>query len=209
MNGQTFVDEVRAARRTELDRLGSEKALLAVTRADLSSATILETLALSLDGLRTTLEGWAEETAADPVQETFASTAASLEDAYGRVAAQLDADPAGDPPVPVPTVRTHDGTVERVGAALVGHGLFFDGFCLQAVSFFVNEAEKRRADIVRDLRAGASDRVGAGERTLESLCGGDSDWTRAESAATDVIDAAYDEYVQRLTDLGIDPKPVC
>jgi len=209
MNGQTLVDEVREARGTELDRLGSEKALLAVTAADLSGGTILGTVALSLSGLRSTLEGWAAEADAGPAREAFAGTASSLEAEYERVVAELDAEPSGDPPAPIPTVRAFDRPPERVGAALVGHGLVFDGVLLQAVSFFVNEARTRRADLARDLRSAATDRVDDGASALDSLCAGDGDWERARAAATDVVDAAYADYAETLDGMGIDPKPVC
>jgi hypothetical protein len=209
MNGQTLVDEVREARGTELDRLKSEKALLAATAADLSGQTILRTIALSLSGLRSTLEGWAGEAAVDPARESFAGAAASLQEEHERVVAELGAEPSGDPPVPIPTVRRFDDPPEQVGAAFVGHGLVFDGLLLQAVSFFVNEAETRRADLVRDLRAAATGRVDDGASALDPLCADDGDWERAQSGATDVVNAAYAAYAETLGGMGIDPKPVC
>jgi hypothetical protein len=209
MNGQTLVDEVREARRTELDRLKSEKALLAATAADLSGRTVLRTVALSLSGLRSTLEGWAAEADAGPASEAFADAAVTLGAECERVVAELDAEPSGDPPVPIPTVRAFDRPPERVGAAFVGHGLVFDGLLLQAVSFFVNEAETRRADLVRGLRSAATDRVGDGASALDSLCADDGDWERARAAATGAVDAAYADYAETLDGMGIDPKPVC
>ncbi len=209
MDGQTFVESVREDKRTELDRLGSEKALLAATRADLSAGTVLETVALTLEGLRATLDGWAGETSEEGAREAFADAATVLGEECERVGAELDAEPAGDPPAPVPSVRAFGGTPERVGAAFVGHGLVFDGVLLQAVSFFVNEAERGRADLMRDLRSGASERVDAGAATLESVCAADAEWERAESAARAVVDAAYEDYAETLDGMGIDPKPVC
>lgn len=209
MDGQTFVDDIRAGKRTELDRLGSDKALLAVTRADLSSDRILETVALSLDGLRATLVDWAEETTADPARSVFADTAASLGEDYERVRSELDTEPAGDLPASVPAVRTFEAPVERVAAAFVGHGLVFDGTLLQAVSFFVNEAERGRADLIRELRSATDDRVDDGAAALGSLCADGGDWDDATAAASEVVDAAYDEYTDRLSGMGIDPKPVC
>ncbi len=209
MDEQTFTDDIRGGKRTELDRLRSDKALLAVTGADLSAGTVLETVALSLDGLQATLAEWAEETTADPARDAFADAAASLRADCERVGAELDGEPAGDPPEPIPTVRTFEGPVERVAAAFVGHGLVFDGILLQAVSFFVNEAERGRADLVRELRSTTDDRVDDGAATLGTLCAGEEDWDDARTAASAVIDAAYDEYVETLSGMGIDPKPVC
>lgn len=209
MNAQTFVDDVREENRTALDRLASEKALLAVTGADLSGEGILGTVASSVAGLQTTIEEWATESTDPATQDLFTEAAASLDSQHERVLGELDADPGGDPPVPLPTVRTFEDPVERVGAAFVGHGLVFDGVLLQAVSFFVNEAERGRADLVRELRSTTGDRVDAGAATLGTLCAEEGDWDGARTAASAVIDAAYDEYVETLSGMGIDPKPVC
>jgi hypothetical protein len=210
MNGQTLVERIRESKQTELERLRSEKALLAVTGADLSAGAILERLALTLDGLRWALDGWADgaTTGAEREAVADAAVAVALDDEYDRVVAALDGEPAGETPVPVEALRGFDDPVERV-AALVGHGLVFDGTLLQAVSFFVNEADADRADLVRDLRSGANGRVDAGATALDSLCVDDADWERAQAAAADVVEAAYREYVGTLDELGIDPKPVC
>lgn len=209
MDEQTFLDDIRTERRTELDRLGSDKALLAVTDADLSAGAVLETVGLSLEGLQATLTAWAEETTAGSARDAFAEAAGSLREDCDRVSRELDAEPAGDLPAPVPAVRAVEGPVERVAAAFVGHGLVFDGTLLQAVSFFVNEADRGRADLMRELRSTTDDRVGDGVAALGTLCADDGDWADASAAASGVIDAAYDEYEATLSGMGIDPKPVC
>jgi hypothetical protein len=209
MDGQAFIEEVHERKRTELDRLGSDKALLAATGADLSTGAVLETVALSLEGLQATLAEWAEGASADPARDAFADAAASLAEDGKRVGRELDAEPAGAPPAPLPTVRRHERPVGRVAAAFVGHGLVFDGTLLQAVSFFVNEAERGRADLMRDLREATGDRVEDGAATLGTLCAEEGDWDDARHAADAVVDAAYDEYTGTLSGMGIDPKPVC
>ncbi|MEF8783300.1 MAG: rubrerythrin family protein [Haloarculaceae archaeon] len=209
MNGQMFVEEVREAKTTELNRLGSEKALLAATRADLSAEATLETVALALDGLRTAFAEWADETASETAREVFGDAVDSLEDEYDRVVAELDVDPAGEASAPIPTVRSFDRPEARVAAGLVGHGLVFNGTLLQAVSFFINEADPRRADLCRDLRSGANSRIDDGATALDDLCTVEDDWNRAEGAAIDVVEAAYRDYTGTLGDMGIDPKPVC
>jgi hypothetical protein len=209
MNGQTFVERIRETKQTELDRLGSDKALLAATRADLSAETTLETVALALGGLRTTLSEWADEVTTETATDALGGAATSLGEEYDRVVAELDADPTGEAPAPVPTIRSYDRPQARVAAALVGHGLVFDGTLLQAVSFFINEADPRRADLCRDLRSGANSRIDAGATALDDLCTDEDDWNRAEGAAIDVVEAAYRDYTGTLGDMGIDPKPVC
>jgi len=209
MDGQALVDELRENKRTELDRLGSGKALLAMTRADMTTGTVLEQVALTLDGLRTTLENWAAGTDVATAREAFLDAAASLEEGYDRVVAELGTEPVGDVPASVTEVRAFDRPGERVAAGLVGQGLVLDRTLLQVVSFFVNEADGTRADLARDLRSAATDRVDAGAGTLEELCGGVDEWDRARAAAGDVVEAAYGEYVATLEDLGFDPKPIC
>jgi hypothetical protein len=207
MNGQTLVERVREDKRTELERLGSEKALLAVTGADLSAGTILGHVAATVRGLAETMESWADG-AEGPERSAFEEAAADLEAEYERVVAHYDAEPSGEPPVPLGVVRGFEGTTERVAAAFVGHGLVFDGTLLQSVSFFVNEADAERADLIRDLRDGANSRVDDGATTLDSLCR-DDDWDRARTATEEVVEAAYRDYVETLGGMGIDPKPVC
>lgn len=209
MHGQTFVDDVRTEQRTELDRLAADKALLAATGADLSAVAVLETTALSLDGLRATFAMWADETAAAPGQDAFADAARSLQEDCDRVRSELDDNPAGDPPAPIPTIRRFEDPIARVAAGFVGHGLVFDGTLLQTVSFFINEAQGGRADLMRGLRSRTDDRIDDGAATLGTLCADDADWAAARTAAGEVIDAAYDEYVETLSGMGIDPKPVC
>jgi len=209
MDGRTLVDRIRESQRTELSRLGSEKALLAVTDADLASGTVLETLAVALGGLRTTLEEWADGTADEDVREVFTDAAASLEREYERILAELEDEPTGEPPAPLETVRGFDRPPERVAAAFVGHGLVLDGTLLQVVSFFVNEADESRANLARDLRDGANDRVEEGVAVLDSVCTSDEEWERAEAAAVEVVEAAYRDYAETLDGMGIDPRPVC
>lgn len=209
MNGQMLVERVRETNQTELDRLGSDKALLAFTRADLSAETTLETVALALGNLHATLSEWADEATTETATDAFGGAATSLGEEYDRVVAELDADPTGEVPAPVPTIRSHESPEARVAAALVGHGLVFDGTLLQAVSFFVNEADTGRADLCRDLRSGANERVDDGASALDGLCTDEDDWGRAEGAAADVVEAAYRDYADTLGELGIDPKPVC
>jgi hypothetical protein len=50
------------------------------------------------------------------------------------------------------------------------------------------------------------------ERALSLLaehCEDETDWERAETAASEAIQAAYGEYTERLEGMGVNPKPVC
>ena len=57
-------------------------------------------------------------------------------------------------------------------------------------------------DDIEALREDAAD-------LLDDACADDADWDAAEAAALDVVRAAYDDYVETLEDLGVNPKNVC
>jgi hypothetical protein len=221
MNGPTLVDGVREDERTELDRLGSDKAMIAATDADLAADPVLEHVAATLAGLRETCEEWAETTDDADATALFAATAEAADEEYGRVTAAMDGEPTGEPPAVVaalgefeepPAVVAALGEFEeppaRVGA-LVGEALVAERTLLQTVNFFVNEADERRADLLRDVRTAAKNRTDEAAAVLDSVCVDDADWDEAETAAVAVVDAAYAAYADALDALGIDPKPVC
>ncbi len=77
------------------------------------------------------------------------------------------------------------------------------------MSFFINEADERRADVFRDLRADTRENVEDGVAILAERCEDDDDWNRAFDAATETVQVAYDDYADTLTGMGLDPKPIC
>ena len=208
MNGRTLVDGVRETERTELDRLGSDKAMIAATGADLAADPVLDHVAATLAGLRETCEEWAETTDDADAAALFAATAEAADEEYGRVTDAMDGEPTDDRPAVVAALGEFEEPPGRVGA-LVGEALVAERTLLQGVNFFVNEADERRADLIRDVRAAADGRVDEAAAVLDSVCAGDTDWDAAEAAAVAVVDAAYAEYADALDALGIDPKPVC
>jgi hypothetical protein len=72
------------------------------------------------------------------------------------------------------------------------------------VSFFVNEADEQRADTFREIRQEAS-ALDYGETALEHLS--ESERDPAATAATEAIEAAYDDYAETLEEMGLDTKP--
>lgn len=206
MDASELLDRVRTDCGTELDRLGSEKSLLAATEAQLESGPVLRTVATALARSRDAISAWADD-AEGEAADALAAAAGTLEEAYETVAAELDGDIATDAEPPFLSFDI-EGDIERVGAGTVGVGLVLDGLCLQAVSFFVNEADTARADLFRGLRNDLEGLRETGADALEDLCRGD-DWERAVAGATGVIEAAYDDYARRLDAMGFDPKPIC
>lgn len=189
-------DRVRAEAATELERLGSDRGLIALTDADLSAETIRSRLAGVLAGVATVYEQWAAE---DEVFATAAETAHEL----AETASNGQVEPATDHPL-VAALDEIDGSTARVGAGLVGTPLILDGWALQGVSFFVNEVDEAGADDCRAVRSGLDDLTAAGEDAVEG-----DEREAAADAALDLIAVAYEDYVETLDGLGLDPKTVC
>lgn len=210
MDSSEFIERVRADNETALDRLGSEKALVATTRAALDRETVLETAAAAEARAAATFEMWADDEADDGARDAFADTAARERDHYERVCELGDVS-SDDPSVDElhEELRALDDTAARIGGGLVARPLVASRSLLQVINFFVNEGDSAAAETFRDLRAETDDQVEAGASLLEDVCESDDDWERAASAAESVVEAAYSEYADSLDSLGIDPKPVC
>jgi rubrerythrin len=219
MDADAFPDAIRDAKVTELDRLGSQQALLALTDADLDAEHVLRAAARSERTARETFAEWADSADADGESDaagTFAALAEQERDHYERVTAELDAesdsadefDPSDEVNSMHEYLRGLDTTVERA-AGLIGRSLASDRTQLQVVNFFVNEAEERRADLFRDLRAETQDGIATGTDLLAAHCDGEGDWERARDAAERTVQIAYDEYAETLEGIGLDPKPIC
>lgn len=210
MNGEEFVAAVREARATELDRLGSEKALVAETDATLESEAVLRAVAGAEARAVETFETWAEDERHERAREVFADAAARERDNYDRTVTALDGDVEVSAEDPVQDhLRTLDGSVERVAAGMVGRPLVAARTLLQVVNFFINEGDTANTDRFREIREEIDDLVSEGATLLEDVCETDDDWQHARAAAEETIAVAYREYVDTLEEMGLDPKPVC
>jgi hypothetical protein len=209
MDGETFREAVTTAKRTELDRLGSSKLLVALTDADLTAERVLRTAAASEHAARETFRGWAATEADDRARAAFEAAAEQEDEHYDRVRAELDDYEPPGPSAMHAYLREREATVERVAAGLVGRSLVSVRIHGQVIGFFVNEADERRADLFRDLKADTEATVATGLDLIEHVVDGEDDAETAQAVAEYVIQVAYDEYADSLTALGIDPKPVC
>lgn len=209
MDGNEVVAAVRDATGTELDRLGGEKALVAATDAHLDAQTVLRAAAATEARAHETFQGWADDEPHDAAADAFEAVAATERDHYERVVAELDGDP-GSPDVDAlhAYLRGLDDTPERVGG-LLGRSLASERSLLQFVSFFVNEGDRARTDLFRDLRSDTDALVDESAALLDEVCGDEGDYDRARAAAVDAVQAAYEEYAAALREMGVDPKPVC
>lgn len=209
MNGTELVTAVREERATELDRLGSEKALVAVTGAQLEPGPVLSAPARLLAGVAATFADWAGTTDG-PAGEAFADAAATTTehgDALLELADAADAD--GDPPFVVDELRTAETTPERAAAGLAASPMVAERLLLQVINFLVNEGDRSKADTVREARSDLQAMPDDAAALLDAVCTDDGDWVTAQNAATDAIGTAYDEYASSLEEMGLDPKPVC
>ncbi|MFB6207231.1 MAG: hypothetical protein ABEJ05_11970 [Haloglomus sp.] len=209
MNGQELVENVRSERATELDRLGSEKSVVAATGAQLEQEPVLSAAARTLDDAADALVAWADETDHEEARAAFADAADTL---AGHRDALLDLDDGasvrGEPPFDVDQLWTVETTAERVAVGLVAYPLVADRFLLQVINFLVNEGSRGEADTVREARDDLQAMPDEAADLLDAVCDED-DWVPAGAAANDAIAAAYAEYAERLEEMGVDPKPVC
>ena len=201
MDATDTIAAVEEATTTERSRLGSDKALIAATGADLSADAIWAAAATRESGLADALDSWVSDAGDDAVTDAFDRAGQAAADRAARIGAS-----PGDPDALSTHLGTLEGTPARVGAGLVAPALVLDRFYLQVVSFFVNEADEGSADVVRALRSEASD-LDSARDALAAL--GESERERAQDAAVEAVGVAYDEYASTLDSMGLDPKPVC
>ncbi|WP_458206027.1 rubrerythrin family protein [Haladaptatus sp. NG-SE-30] len=202
MDADDFADSVRDAKTTELDRLGSQQLLVALTGADLEPETVLSAAAKSEHTAAETFSAWAES------NDAFERLADQERDHHRRVVEEGDEFEAADPDPMHAFLRELDDDVSRAGG-LVGRSLVGDRTLLQVVNFFVNRAAERRANLFRDLRAETNENVADGVSMLAEWCESEEDWERAHDVAEETIQVAYDDYADTLTGMGLDPKPIC
>ncbi|WP_430505978.1 rubrerythrin family protein [Haloparvum sp. PAK95] len=216
MTPDDLLEAVREAKATELSRLGSSKALYAATAGEIEADRVLQAAATAERAAAETFDAWADDEANEAAAAAFRATAEEEHDHFERVREELDEDgdeePADEDGEDLPALAAHlrgiDDTVARAGA-LLGRILVADESKSQYIGYFVGDADPQTASVFRDLRG---DLDGQQERALdllETVCDDDGDWERAESAALDAIDAAYEAQVEALESLGVNPKPVC
>jgi len=195
MDPTDLVDRVRSENNTELSRLGSSKSLYADTEGEMEGDAVLAALADTTHHAAEVFEGWGEP---------FGAAADRERDHYVDIAGELDAHEPGDRPALVESFSGLETEVERLGAA-VGYTLVAEAKAGQATGFFTGQADPQTASLFREISDGYETLRG---ELLDALEPHD-DPEGGAAAATAVVGAAYEEYVDRLESMGINPKPVC
>ena len=206
-----FVDAVREANATALSRLGSSKALYAETDGDLDPEPVLRAAAVAEDAARETFAAWADDEENADAAELFERVADEEADHYETVAAEIDDAPrAADNDVPAiqSVLRSFDDTVERAGG-LVGRCLVAKKSKEQYTGYFTGEADPQTASLFRGLGSDVGEQISAAADLVDAVCGSDDERERAHDAASEAIQAAYEEYTESLEAMGVNPKPVC
>lgn len=210
MDRPALRDAVSDTKRTELNRLESNKLLIALTDAEITPERMLQAAADSEHAAHTTFSQWADNESTDEAWELFLDVAERERTHRQRV---LDAMAAEYEPTDGGTVheylRGREKTLVRVAAGLIGRGLVADRTHAAVIAFFRNESDSARAALFRTLREETKAGTERGLNLLETLCESERDWADAEAVAEYTIQVAYDDYADALRGMDIDPKPGC
>ncbi|MFD1513120.1 rubrerythrin family protein [Halomarina rubra] len=208
MTADEFADRVREDNRTALSRLGSSKALYADTGGDIERDTVLRATAEAERAAWETYEQWADEEDGE-ASEAFAATADEEQGHYETVSELLGEEvEVDDVPAIQQYLREREDTLDRAGGFL-GRTLAAEKSKDQLVGFFVGQADPKTTRKIREMNGDLDDQLERALDLLDTLCESDEDRDRAATAASEAIQAAYEEYTDRLEGMGVNPKPVC
>lgn len=208
MDGQTFLDDLRDEHETELSRLGSSKAVYALTGGEMEGGAVRAGTARELHAVAPVLEEWTEETDGDS-ETLFTDVAVFTADTANTV----DEDAASLEGVEVTHITAEALSVledEPVRVAGLAAALLVLGkLSEQLVGYFVGDADRAGAQEFRDIRDQLQAYRDDGAAHLETTCTDDADWTAAHDTAAGVVEAAYEWYVETLESMGVEPKNIC
>ncbi|RLM56734.1 transcription antitermination protein [Halobellus sp. Atlit-31R] len=206
MDGHDLAAELRDDHETAFSRLGSSKAMYALTGGEMEGDRVRAAAADDALALASILDEWTASTAENgDIGALYSDLASASREHAAAVADEpsLDAEPAL-----YETLAGLDATPARLGGVL-GRYLVTLEHVGQMVGFFVGDADPMAADDFRGLRSDLESERDRVAETLVDVCESDDEWTAAREAGDAVIDAAYDDYVETLESMGIKPKNVC
>ncbi len=154
------------------------------------------------------LEGWSEDEKSEDLSELFTAVAAGARE-HADELAELASEAGGSGSTAFHEyLSSVESSSQRLGA-LLGWLVVSDQSYLQGVGFFVGSQHGDAADVLRDIREeidGYQDDVVA---VIDVLSSSDEEESEVLAAASGLVEAAYDEYVESLESMGIDVKPIC
>ncbi|QCJ46843.1 MULTISPECIES: transcription antitermination protein [Haloprofundus] len=206
MNGSRLIETLRDDHETALSRLGSSKALYALTGGEMDAPAVRAAARDEAETAARIFEEWAESEGDGDAADLFSAVADAEVDHRDAVESD-EADPDTDRRL-YETLDGFETTEERVGG-LLARSIVAGRLAGQMVGFFVGSADTSSADAFRGIRDDYDDQLDRAAETLDGVCEDDADWERARAAADAVVDAAYDHYVETLESMGVEPKNVC
>lgn len=206
MDADSFLDELRDTHETELSRLGSSKAVYALTDGEMTGEAVRTGTARELHALASVLRGWSENAAGDAAN-LFADAA----DFAAETADSFDSDVAATGESVTHITAGSLATVEGDArpAAMAAAFLVLEELAGQLVGFFVGDADRTNADEFREFRTELADYRDEAAALLDAHCEDEADWAAAEEVGSGVVDGAYDWYVGTLEAMGVEPKNIC
>ncbi|GGC50368.1 transcription antitermination protein [Haloferax sulfurifontis] len=196
-----LLDTLRDDHETPLSRLGSSKALYAVTGGEMDGDAVRAAAAAEAAAAADLFDWWADDEPNDEAAALFSD----LADTAREHADTVDAEPDGSKPNVYDVLAEFETTDGRLGGALA-RALVSLKTVEQMVGFFVGDADPMAANDFRTLKSDLNDQLDALGAAVSDLVEDDA---VAREAADAVVEAAYDEYVETLEGMGVKPKNVC
>ena len=206
MNGRDLATELRDGHETAFSRLGSSKAMYALTGGEMEAEQVRAAAADDALALAAVLDEWTASTAENGDIGALYSELADA--ARGHAASVVDDPSLDDLPERYETLSRLESTPDRLGG-LLGRYLVTLEHVGQMVGFFVGDADPMAADDFRGLRSDLEAERDRVADALDDVCESNDDWDAARDAGDAVVEAAYDDYVETLESMGIKPKNVC
>jgi hypothetical protein len=206
MDGDTFLAQLRDDFETELSRLGSSKALYAVTGGEMDGPSVRAAADDEAATAATVFSEWADAEPDADAADLFADVVAVAEDHRSEIGSErgsLDTDQ-----LMYETLAGLDTTPERLGG-LLARQVVTGQLVSQMVGFFVGNADPGTADVFRSIKDDFEDHQTRALHVLEDVCDDEDDWDDARAAAAATVESAYDYYVETLESMGVKPKNVC
>ncbi|MEF8775566.1 MAG: rubrerythrin family protein [Haloarculaceae archaeon] len=207
MHTADLLETVRTDHDTALSRLGSSKSVFAITAGDMDPDTVLAAMATEARMAANRFETWAAETAGD-LGAAFGATAEILAAQADVLAGRLEDFEPGSESAQLSFLGDLETDLDRAGG-LLGWVLVADRRNTQVTGYFTGQADPQTASLFRGFGEDFDEILETAGSALADRCDDSDDWDVAAEAAAGAVEAAYDDYVETLESMGVNPKPVC